>query len=249
MKQPIIRIPFEGIYNFRDLGGYMADGGVVKFGRVYRCDALHGLSENDQKTFKKLGITTVIDLRSRYEEKRHNNDYSTVDGINFFHISPLDRIMNFEEFAENKKEEKKKFTTEDMLELYKNMIIHCGEDYANVIKAVAKHIDAPLVYHCSEGKDRTGLVSALIYGICGVSKQDIIANYQISYTYISQKYIVDERYKGGEPVNTPPELMRSTLDFLEEKYAGIIAYLKGVGVTEEEMAKIKAALVEPCELY
>lgn len=239
---PLIRIPFEGIYNFRDLGGYAAEGGEVAFGRVFRCDALHGLSPADREKFRALGIKTVIDLRTKYENERHSNDYRNTEGINFVSVSPLDRLFDFEDFAKNRKKDMV-FGTKEMLELYKNMLEHSAEEYRDIVKTVARFISDPLVFHCSEGKDRTGLTAALLYGICGVEERDIIANYQVSHTYISEKYLSDERYKGGKPVNTPPELMRGALDFIAEKYGGIRSYLLAIGVSEEELSAIKKGML------
>lgn len=225
----------EKMQNFRDLGGYPCDGGVTAYGRAFRCGVPDGASESDIELIKALGIRRIFDLRGKNE----SDDYP----------SGLDKLPEIEHFCiplleVNPDTSKNKTLTE----LYSYSLTENSDRFASVLSLIAE-TDAPVMFHCFGGKDRTGLLSALILGAAGVCDEDIVADYQVSFTYLRPFYV--QKIAEHSPIvwetdlsklESRPEYMRSVLDFLRENYGGIHGYLSHIGLDEKEIARLSGLL-------
>ncbi|RMF25401.1 MAG: tyrosine-protein phosphatase, partial [Deltaproteobacteria bacterium] len=179
-------IPLSGAFNFRDLGGYRGAGGRrVADGLVYRADALHRLSDADIAALERLGITRVFDLRSPVElEKDGVGDFERACGrhrhlpLVSITLSPFDPTIDWKSI--------------NLLDRYLEML----DEGRDVIRTILEEISEPdrgaVVFHCSGGKDRTGVVAAVILRTLGVSDDDIIADYARSESYLRR---VIDRYR------------------------------------------------------
>jgi protein-tyrosine phosphatase len=116
--------------------------------------------------------------------------------------------------------------------MYKDILDESGEYIGQVFKTMVKHKDERIIFHCVAGKDRTGIITALLLKLSGVPNGDIISNYAISSSLMS--YLYDElllkTHKDGQPFSehlfwTKPEYMREFLTYLETKYNGAKEYL------------------------
>jgi protein-tyrosine phosphatase len=168
-------VPLEAVHNFRDIGGYRArDGAFVKHSLVYRADGLYRLAPTDMETIRRLDIKTVIDLRTAAELEEHGT-FPTADHPVDFHNVPLmdvvwekSEIPHFDDVADF------------LVWGYRDILADAHDRFARAFDLVAQHEAPPVVYHCAAGKDRTGLLTMLILGALGVSRDDIVNDYALS---------------------------------------------------------------------
>ena len=227
-------IPLGRMYNLRDLGGYPVPGGVTAWERLLRGDNLEGLTEEDLRWLLDRGITTVVDLRSEAETGRKPDQLASQPGFYYFHcplLSEGDGMPNLET---------------DVGQGYFRMLD--GSDL--VAKAMRTVAAAPagVLFHCTAGKDRTGLLAALLLGLAGAERTELLADYQVSETYLAD---VIRQIKARVPDlsafagASKAEYLSGCLDLLEEKYGSIPGYLRAIGLTEEELTALRGKLLPP----
>ena len=164
-------VPFEACFNFRDIGGYETAGGrYVRWGAVFRSGSLHRLTAADQKTAARLGIRTVIDLRSTTEVQREGRFHGS-DEVGFHHLPLEDAAADNDETPD--------LRDRSLGETYVDIAVTGGHAVANVLRVVAED-DHPVVIHCFAGKDRTGVIAALILSSLGVPDATISSDYELS---------------------------------------------------------------------
>ena len=240
MSAPPRRIELEGCRNFRDLGGYLAaDGRVVRRGQLYRSDALHLVTPADiARLTGELGIGTIVDLRSTGEVEREGRGPLEALPLRFHHLPLID---GFELKSTAKLSGPIKLSDRYFLlaEVAKAPI-------ARVLAALAES-DAPAVYHCAAGKDRTGVLSAVILGLLGVPDDVIVADYALtaeSLDAINQRLLASEGYQAilaslpPDTMHAEPETMVALLDKVRERYGGIAGYAEAAGVSDETVARL-----------
>lgn len=236
--QYLRRIPFECIANFRDLGGYATeDGRATAFGRFYRCDNLSDISEADRQKVLSLGVETIVDLRTNYEAAMAPDRFGEGDGVRLIHVSPLEGLVDIQHSTQDE------LGALDMGSLYVQMLEANAESWRKVFAAIAEACEKPLAYHCSAGKDRTGITSMLLLGCCGVAEADIIADYEVSYTYISRRIHSKLEKVFQKQARSEPAMMEQVLAHFEENYGGILGYLSSIGVTNAEISRVQNALL------
>ena len=150
-------VPLDGCLNFRDLGGYpAADGRTVRWRRVFRSDALHLLTPGDVARIRdELGVRDVIDLRSSAEVRSEGQGPLAAHAVRFHHVPLFD--------AEVRSEDRERAAQITLADRYVFLAELAGERIARVVRPLAD-ADTPAVYHCAAGKDRTGVISALLLG-------------------------------------------------------------------------------------
>ncbi|MCI8582875.1 MAG: tyrosine-protein phosphatase [Dorea sp.] len=239
------RIPFEHLYNCRDLGGYACAGGTVAWHRLYRAEAPCNLTEAEWEKMKEMGVRTVIDLRSPMEQK--SAPYETPEGVERISYPLQQYELNLDGEKEWNKEElielAKQSFGESLSAGYVKMILDGPERVVHLLQVIADRLGKGAVcYHCSAGKDRTGVLSAVIYLLCGVSPMDIVADYQVSATYQGQNPLfsqIPEEFRSY--MATPPETMEGFLvAAVQEDYIG---FLRKNGLTEEVINLLKEQLI------
>ncbi|MGN1020233.1 MAG: tyrosine-protein phosphatase [Aristaeellaceae bacterium] len=170
------RIPMDGPQNLRDLGGYAAgEGRMVAWNRLYRSDSLSGLTESDAARLRAMNVRTVVDLRSLSEQQAMPDKLP--EGIRLC-ACPM---MREELAAPDRAAEA---FARSLTHGYMKMI---GEDAAlagQAARAVMEGLtQGAVVFHCTAGKDRTGVLAAILLLLLGVAEEDVIADYQVSFTY------------------------------------------------------------------
>ncbi|WP_171014950.1 tyrosine-protein phosphatase [Culicoidibacter larvae] len=223
----IRRFNFENVYNLRELGGYATkDNAFTNYNVYLRSDCLSELSVNEQECLLSYGVTSVIDLRYNDEILIAEDPFINTIGVAYYNI-PLSN--NLETITETSLGDAYVQMAKD-----KKFIRH-------FFKAAATSTGT-LLFHCSAGKDRTGVVAALLLLLAGVDKEDIIADYQVSYSYLQPKFtkmpIVDNE-KYGVFLNSNPENIIQLIDWIEKKYKTIETFLTESGVSISEIAYIK----------
>ncbi len=152
----------EGTTNFRDLGGYIAyEGSQIAWRTLFRSDSLDRLTEEGVRTFLTLGIRTVVNLRSE------NTDAVDVPGV----VSAVEMISLPWDM---------KGATEDVPQTYRNFLRDNLSVFREVFFLLADAKNLPLLFHCAAGKDRTGVLAAVILKSLGVSDEIICADYMLT---------------------------------------------------------------------
>lgn len=253
-----LHYPMKKLVNCRDLGGMpTADGGVTRFGVLIRSELPAELAEEDLAMLRELNVTTSIDLRNDFEVENSPSDLRSCDWIDYRHISAMSRQAAMG--SEVRKPEPAArpdpdaFFNIDWKPVYCGMLANKPQWVYDICEAF---ITAPgaVHFHCATGKDRTGLFAMLILSACGVSEDDIAANYSLSEIYMRPYYInMVSRMTGGNYkeedlskgfFSTSHNTMRYVMNDLKEKYGSVVNYLRECGVTDEMMAKIREKLVE-----
>ena len=219
------RILLCGMENLRDLGGYpLAGRGSERFtrwGSLYRGDLPKQVTQADRQRLRELGITTVVDLRSKEEIERKPDPLAQELGIRYLHC-PLagdGRVPAPDEVPLS----------------YMEMADGTGQ-MAGALRAIAEAPQAVL-FHCTAGKDRTGVVAALLFWLAGVSEEDILADYIVSGPYLQQMLrAYCEAHPGA--VVCPPQsaYMSSFLRLFAQRYGTPRQYLEMLGVDAGKLA-------------
>ncbi len=224
------RYILENIENCRDLGGYPSKYGCTKFGRFIRGGTVDRPTENDINALKALNVTTVIDLRGDFEFNNQPNDMERLTG-NANHVSLYELNV-----AEAKG---MKIT---ITEVYEYIIDNYKGNVCKALKAVADAPEGAVFYHCFLGKDRTGILSMLLLTIAGVGEDDIIADYQLTYTYLENyMYTHADTLWDTDPEMhySLPQTMRSLLAYIKNKYGSVEDYIRHIGISDEDKEKIR----------
>lgn len=168
-------VALEGAFNFRDIGGYPAAGGRrVARGRLFRSDGLGGLTPSDLAVLDRLGLRTVIDLRTPGEVEERGRFAWPGRTFAYHHLPMMDVLPARDSY------QRRWATTEGVAAAYAAMLDGAGPAMAAAIDLLADRATSPAVVHCAAGKDRTGLLVATVLGLLGVADDDIAADYALS---------------------------------------------------------------------
>ncbi|MDL2323334.1 tyrosine-protein phosphatase, partial [Bacteroidales bacterium OttesenSCG-928-A17] len=216
---PVRHLPMEGGYNFRDLGGYKTtDGKSVKWGKIFRSDDLANLTENDLAYLSAIPIVSIVDFRSESEmENAPDKLPASVENYCPLSVSPgnMDSgsIMNPSD----------SISPEQMMEQINILLVSDSAiiaQYKTFFALLQEKENIPLLFHCSAGKDRTGMGAALILFALGVDEETIFEDYLASNNYLEGKY---SNMITAYPELTPfftvkEEYLKSGLNTIKKEY-------------------------------
>ncbi|MBC2102382.1 tyrosine-protein phosphatase [Listeria marthii] len=249
-------LPLESVFNFRDMGGYESENGKhVKWGKLYRSSNLVNINEADAALLQKLHIKWICDLRSSSEVKAQPTP--AIEGVLNKHI-PIGTAKN---------EETKLPVTDDktiyeplMGESYR-VFVQSVEGFKEIFTEVLEDTKAglPFVFHCTAGKDRTGVLGALLLTLLDVPEKTIFDDYAITNRY--QDDILKEMggivalFAGGAEkidletfrpmAEARPEYLEIAFDEMKKQYGSVADYLeKGIGITASEKAAFQKEMLE-----
>jgi protein-tyrosine phosphatase len=237
------RIALEGCLNFRDLGGYpTADGRRLRWRMLFRSDGLHALTERDVVRLRdEIGLAHVIDLRSSGELEADGRGPLEREPLRFHHLPLFD--------IEPGPGPRPQIALAD---LYFVMAEFAKQRVARVLEALSQ-ASGPAVYHCTAGKDRTGLVSAVLLGLLGVRDEVIVADYAAtreSLDAIVERLMASKGYRDvlgtlpPETLHAEPETMISLLDRIRERYGSMRGYAQHIGVSDVALDRLAERLLE-----
>lgn len=258
---PTRRLMTKGLYNARDLGGFPTkDGKTTKFGVFVRSEAPVDLPEGDLDYLKAYGVTASIDFRSGGETQSRPSDLRDV--MPYYHRSLFNEAAMGGGPGGPKEPPKQH---QGWGEQYISMAEESREWAVDVLTIAAENPGA-LLYHCTTGKDRTGLMTCYLLSIAGVDRPDIAADYCVSSIFLEPVY---EKMRSGqikmmgpppgeEGMGTPPEpsgpdssffetpasAMLTLIDYLNETYGGAVEYLRKIGLPETVLEAIRRKFVE-----
>jgi protein-tyrosine phosphatase len=235
------RVALDGALNFRDLGGYPAEAGATtRWGCVYRSDGLDQLSDADLEQLRQLGIRLACDLRDDREVRDAPSRLAAQTGVRALRLP-----IGEDPAAEQPLVERiltgaiSEFTVEQMTDLYMGMLDVAAPVFACIIELAADPANHPMVFHCTAGKDRTGVAAALLLGVLGVADEVLLDDYELTAVYRSAIRIEELRPRleaAGVDVeairsflSAEPAVLAATLAHIRVRWGSIEAYLLGAG--------------------
>jgi len=227
---PTRSLALAGASNFRDLGGYAGRGGrVVKWRHLFRSDHLAGLTPQDQALLAELGVARAIDLRGRAESAAHAY---ALPGVAYHHLAIEPTVV---QRALDLQGSGHRLTAQDavglMQETYRGFVHDNAPRFAELFGLLLDERAAPLVFHCTAGKDRTGFAAALILLALGVPRAVVMQDYLLT----NSLYRRPEGMGSHAPEDVIAVLWRVQEDFLDaalhrvdKDFGGLQAYLADV---------------------
>ena len=259
--------PFDKAVNFRDLGGYATtDGGMVRWNRVYRCGHMARLTDDDIARLKAMNAHAICDFRSQGERDRSPSRLPDDLAALIHHLEIWPKAGNsFADFVTSFKSGELDMDT--FLEIqrasYREFVTAFAHQYAKVFRLLEAADGRPVVMHCTAGKDRTGIGSALILLALGVPEETVHADYLLSnqcadlHQFVA--YLMDQRIGGTHAGETEDarlarmldvfgaqiDRLHAACDAMRDMGGSIDGYLRdALGLDESRRAKMKKLLVE-----
>lgn len=219
-------LPMEGGYNFRDLGGLESKNGKhIKWGKLFRTDDLYNLTNADLTYLSSIPISTIIDFRCK-DEYSILPDRIPEQVKNHYYISiEPGRLKAYAKSKQTSKEN----VIDAMKHLYKLLVTE--DEYINAYEKFFTHLQdheqLPILFHCSAGKDRTGLATALLLYALDIPKETIIEDYLVSNIYLADKYqpLIEENPSNEFLYTVIPEYLENALSEIEKNYGTITNFL------------------------
>lgn len=227
------RYLLDSMGNMRDIGGYITGNKKVKCGKLIRSNLPDNMTEEDISVLKKMGIKTVIDLRTEEEIEKANS---------VFEKNPAFKLLHYKINGGGKIPEK----SDDVPLSYMKML-EGKEIIYQIFKEIARE-NHGIIYFCNAGKDRTGVITALILMTLGVKKEDIVSDYMLSEGHLEKIINCFVEYPKNTQIRdvvTPKaEYMEQFLNQFNEKYGDINQYLHQIGITDNDINQIREKYIQ-----
>jgi len=234
------RILAEGTFQARDAGMYpVANGKSVRQGVLYRADALSSLSDADLAEISALGVALVVDLREKIEADAAPDVLPAA--VDYRRIPIFEETLFSHDFSA--------FPT--LLGQYQLVLDNHAPKLVEAISAIAQHKGAPVIVHCTAGKDRTGLIIALIHLVLGVDEETVLLDYGASEIILGAKFngAVRDLYQkaglprailGADPRKAPPSYLAETLAEIRRRFGSVESFLIDNGMQQEDLDSLRA---------
>lgn len=244
-----VNIP--GIQNFRDMGGYKAPAGRnIRWGMLYRSAQIDSLTPCAEKELKNLGIKTIIDLRADNERRMTPPLQKEFNVVRIpIETGDMETIL-----CGIQKSEIKADTVYRMVEqMNRQLAMNYRKEYKEIFDILLDKNSYPVVIHCTSGKGRTGIVSAIILDALGVNEDIIMEDYRLSNDYFNipkaSKYAYNLPINSQEAITTlfsaKEDFLNAAKDEIERKYGDTNTYLeKGIGLSHEKRKRLRSLLLE-----
>ncbi|MCK0114096.1 tyrosine-protein phosphatase [Ornithinimicrobium sp. F0845] len=238
----VSRLEVPRTYNFRAVAPR-----ALTPGRLYRSDALHRLSRAGRRRLADLGIRVVIDLRSDFDRRIGGRDRLRGTGAERVAI-PISGASPGTDPG-----------SLDLRGVYRSILTHHRDDLATAIRTIAA-ADGPVLVHCTAGKDRTGLVVALVLTAVGVDEETVVADYAATQANLAGEWtetMLRKVRRFRVPVtdnlfevmaHSPASVLRDTLAWLEDEHGGVRSYLDTAGVDDAVVDRLRRALLPAAEM-
>lgn len=236
-------VPLAGTLNTRDLGGLpLVGGGSTLPGRLLRSDCPFGLTDADLELLARLPLTTVVDLRQAHELERDPSRLAGRPDVTVHHVE----IWGHIDAAGDQPAD-----VYDITAFYIAALNHAPPAFAEAVTHLA-NANGVALFHCTAGKDRTGLLAALMLEVVGVDRQTVIDDFALTHDRIDPlrvRLIEDAEQRGvarsdfERLLGATPDLLEPALAHLDERFGGALAYLEAAGVSEATFAALREKLV------
>jgi protein-tyrosine phosphatase len=255
------RLPLEGARNFRDLGGYRSsDGQFVRWGLVYRSGYLADLTKHDYEYLNGLGIRLVCDVRADPERMRSPTNW--VGGSPEFISVPIGPNRDGTLTADQLKRRVATASAADSKAASGyDFAVKDAEQYGKILRRLVAG-DLPAVEHCTSGKDRTGVFSAILLTALGVPREVVVQDYLLTEQYLlapesfdSTRAQLQKIFGLAEPLDDSavkaivalkPQTLEVTFDDIAKLYGSFGNYLRdGLKISDSDLATLRQRLLEP----
>ncbi|HZQ50411.1 MAG TPA: tyrosine-protein phosphatase [Candidatus Dormibacteraeota bacterium] len=224
--------------NTRDLGGLPCGAGFTRPGAIVRSDNVSSLTTEGIQAMWEYGIRAVVDVRSEGEVAARPSPFAPADyGPLYLHVPLLD-----DPFADELSK------VPSMLDRYRIILDERQQSIAQVVRTIAR-VDGPVLFHCFAGKDRTGLIAALVLSVAGVDNDSIAADFAATDEQMASRYAewlatapADRVDAMRDELRCPPEWMHSVLDHVGTRWGGAEPYLAAGGVQPLDFVALRAKL-------
>lgn len=234
---------WEGCSNARDLGGYETeDGRVTQWGRILRSDNPYDLTDVGRRALLDSGVKTIIDIRGDGEVDAYPSPFAHHPQVLYRHIPFIDETQPWLEGDPS------------MAEVYLHMLHRDRTGIAAILSAVARAADGPVLIHCHAGKDRTGLIVALLLRLAGVPIDTVDEDYALTEALMTGKDRAwiesaptpeerEDRRRRMDTYAPRREVMDAVLRGLQERHGSVEAYLRWIGVEAEDIDRLRSRLL------
>ena len=232
-------IPLMDVFNVRDLGGIDGTRGPIPYDRFIRSANPAHLTPADSKELREHHVVLDIDLRTAEEERTSPDVLADDPHIRYLRISLLgNQPLTLSKMPPS------------LRALYVNALQADQPEFKQVFEAIAAATDhGSVLYHCSAGKDRAGMVSAMLLQLAGVPQNEIVHNYAISAYYLkpmmatpAMTRMLEKDPAARAYMGSPPQAIEGFLEALEHRYGGTAAYLRRIGVPAGDITRIRNRL-------
>lgn len=240
-------LPWDGCHNVRDLGGLpTASGGRTRPRVVIRADSIGRLTPRGRERALATGVQRVVDLRFPGEE---GGEPDATNGVEVVRVS----LFGERDAAQEAAFDERVRDADDVAAAFADGYVAALERnrgrFGEAVTAIAE-ADGPVVVHCLAGKDRTGIVSALLLAAAGVPDDLVAADYALSEPNMQRlfgEWVAASRDEGEHRLRSrlimaPAAAMAAVLQWLRTSAGGVEEYLRGAGVGEAELRRLRARL-------
>lgn len=233
-------LPIKGTYNVRDLGGYGTPAGETRWRRILRADGLHRLDAEGVGALVAEGVTTVIDLRHPGELAQQPNPFAAEGSVAYHNVSLFENLSPTPQPGEDV-----------LLTLYIRALDTRQAAIAEILGIIADAPTGTVLFHCTAGKDRTGIISALLLGLAGVGSDTIVADYALTAEMIApivEEIITSAAARGADVeafrplLAAEPATMVATIAHIEASHVSVAAYVEKIGVPAQTIERLRARL-------
>ena len=241
-------LQWDACINTREMGGYPVENGTIRWKSLIRSDNTAQLTSPSRQALIDYGIRTVIDLRYPGELQMEPNPFMAgKDHTPDYYNIPLDEDQDLAWPGGDQKPHQL------MSDMYQRMLETNRHHVAAVLTCMAESQPGGIIFNCYAGKDRTGLIAAMVLGLLGASRETIISDYALTTPEIlkirekrlSMARLSPDRQAYFTVIWTSlPDSMRLTLDYLDQRYGGIMGYLADTPLTSPTITALRDRLVE-----
>jgi len=241
---------WDGCVNVRDLGGHPTANGETRFGRIVRADLIRRLSDDGWEALLAYGVRSIVDLRHQQEVDADEPPHELAVDVVHVPLFPDPASPDWPEIDVIGR--KAGVGAPGTRAVYGELLRRFPDRMAAAVSAVADAPEGGVVVHCMAGKDRTGLVTALLLRLAGVPSEAIGEDYAVTEInlreaterWIAEAQTDEERDFRRRVSGTPAEAMVGVLEELEERHGDVGAYLQAGGATPAAIGAVRARLLE-----
>lgn len=240
-------IVFELVFNVRDLGGLPTlDGRTTRSGVLYRADGVHRLAGDDLEKARVLGLQTVIDLRTDGEIERGGRFPVNEHPVEWHHLPIIQRMWSDDDLVATTG------AVDFLRDRYVDMLTDGAGSIAQIVALVAE--GTPTLFHCAAGKDRTGVVAAVLLGLLGVPHEEIATDYHatagamaafVDWLTVTYPEALDSMTsQPPEYLEAPRDAMTGFLGHVDDRYGSMAELAAHLGVRPATVGRLRSSLLD-----